>query len=184
MANALVIGCARDCWLEAWQAKQLGKFDAIYCVKLAGVHFAESIRFHWIGLHPEFMSKYKEERAALGYHSDYETIAPLAGEVGMHGQHPVDRRVSYRYPGMNSSASSGGYAAKVALDDGFDKVVLAGVPMRQEDSHFTRGKPWLQRDSFMRGFMDCLPHFKDRVRSMSGWTQEQLTAPTREWLAE
>jgi len=55
--------------------------------------------------------------------------------------------------------------------------------MQQEASHFTRVKPWLQRDSFMRGFMDCLPHFKDKVRSMSGWTQEQLGAPTGEWLA-
>ena len=183
MANALVIGCARDCWLEAWQAKQLGKFDAIYCVKLAGVFFSEPIRFSWVTLHPEFMDGYEKQRADEGFHGDYEIVAPLSGEVGEHGKKGnIARRVSYRYPGMNASASSGGYAAKVALDDGFDKVVLAGVPMRQEDSHFTRGKPWLQRDSFMRGFMDCLPHFKDRVRSMSGWTQEQLGTPDAVWL--
>jgi hypothetical protein len=57
-------------------------------------------------------------------------VAPLPGELGMHGaKGNISRRVSYRYQGMDSSASSGGYAAKVALDDGFDRVVLAGVPM-------------------------------------------------------
>ncbi len=184
MRSALVIGCARDCWLEAWQAKQLGKFDTIYAVKLSGVFFSEPIRFTWVTLHPEFMDDYEKQRAEQGFHGDYEIIAPPTGEVGMHGKKGnITRRVSYRYKGMNSSASSGGYAAKVALDDGFDKVVLAGVPMRQEDGHFTRGKPWLQRDSFTQGFKMSLPYFKDKVKSMSGWTQEQLGAPDKEWLA-
>ncbi len=185
MALALVIGCSRDAWLEAWQAKQLGKFDMVYCVKLAGVFFAEPRRFSWVTLHPEWMDGYEKQRAEQGFHGDYEIIAPPPGEVGEHGKKGnITRRVSYRYDGMNSSASSGGYAAKIALDDGYDKVVLAGVPMRQEDSHFTRGKPWLQRDSFMNGFLLSLPHFKGKVKSMSGWTMEQLGAPTAEWLAE
>ncbi len=131
------------------------------------------------------MDGYEKQRAEQGFHGDYEIIAPPPGEVGEHGKKGnISRRVSYRYPGMNASASSGGYAAKIALDDGYDKVVLAGVPMRQEDSHFTRGKPWLQRDSFMNGFLLSIPHFKGRVKSMSGWTMEQLGEPTREWLAE
>jgi hypothetical protein len=83
---------------------------------------------------------------------------------------------------MNASASSGGYAAKIALEDGYDRVVLAGVPMVATDKHFTRKQIWTQRDSFVRGFKDSIPHFAGRVRSMSGWTQEMLGAPDKEWL--
>lgn len=180
--RALVIGCAANVWAEVEQAMRLCDFDAFYCVKLAGVHWVGG-RFVWPTLHPEFMDAYENERKQLGLHSEYEIVAPLSGEVGMHGKKGnITRRVSYRYPGMNSSASSGGYAAKVALEDGFERVVLAGVPMRTEDKHFTRGKDWAQRDSFVRGFKDSVPFFAGRVRSMSGWTAELLGQPDPGWL--
>lgn len=116
---------------------------------------------------------------------DFETVAPPDSELGTVGKNmKVDRRVSYRYPGMNSSASSGGYAAKVALDDGFDRVVLAGVPMTKEAAHFKRGKPWTQYDAFTKGFEQSVPFFAGRVKSMSGWSQKLLGAPTPQWLAE
>jgi hypothetical protein len=109
-------------------------------------------------------------------------VAPLPGEVGAHGRKGrIARRVSYRYPGMDSSASSGGYAAKIALEDGFDRVVLAGVPM-SEGHHFTRQTPWLQRDCFTKGFQKSIPYFAGRVRSVSGWTQEMLGTPDPDWL--
>src|SRR5258708_3873516 len=106
MAIALVIGCSADVWGEVFEAKALTQFDAVYCVKLAGVHWTGG-RFVWCTLHPEFMDDYEKERAALGLHTDYEIVAPLSGEVGMHGtKGKIARRVSYRYQGMNSSASS------------------------------------------------------------------------------
>jgi hypothetical protein len=181
MRRALVIGCSSNVWQDVEVAQNHCLFDAIYCVKLAGVHWLGP-RFVWATLHPEFMDAYEAERKWLGHHMDYEIVAPLPGEVGMHGRKGnIHRRVSYRYPGMDSSASSGGYAAKIALEDGFDRVVLAGVPM-DTGNHFTRGKPWLQRDSFTKGFQKSIPHFAGRVRSVSGWTQELLGAPDPDWL--
>ena len=190
MRLALVIGCSANVWAEVEEAYWFGhKFDTIYCVKLAGVHFNDAHfdgprHFKWVTLHPEFMDDYEAQRAQNGLHNDYEIIAPPNNEVGTHGNKGnIARRVSYRYPGMDASASSGGYAAKIALDDGHDRVVLAGVPMDAEASHFTRGKPWLQRDSFTIGFNKSIPHFAGRVRSMSGWSKEQLGEPTASWLA-
>ena len=114
---------------------------------------------------------------------DFETVAPPDSELGTEDKkRQIDRRVSYRYPGMDSSASSGGYAAKVALDDGFDRVVLAGIPMERDAKHFTRGKPWEQRDGFTIGFKKSVPHFAGRVRSMSGWSAELLGMPDPAWL--
>lgn len=182
MRRALVVGCAGNVWDDVQRAQDLGLFDAVYCVKLAGVHWRGG-NFVWATLHPEFMDDYEKQRRQLGLHGGYEIVAPLVNEVGMHGkQGNIARRISYRYPGMNASASSGGFAAKVALEDGFDRVVLAGVPMRHDDNHFTRGKPWLQRDSFTDGFEKSVPHFAGRVRSMSGWTAEILGVPSPDWL--
>lgn len=180
--TALVIGCAANIWEDVEAATNLFEPDAIYCVKLAGVHWPGKFDV-WATLHPEFMDAYEVERKAKGHPGGYEIVAPLPGEVGMHGKKGnIARRVSYRWPGMNASASSGGYGAKVALDDGFERVVLAGVPM-DNSNHFTRGKPWLQLDSFTDGFKRSVPYFADRVRSMSGWSREILGQPTEDWLA-
>jgi hypothetical protein len=182
LKRALVIGCSDNVWAEVEAARAICEFDAFYCVKLAGVHW-QGGSFVWVGLHPEWMEQYAAERKALGLHMDFETVAPPDSELGTSGKsRKIDRRASYRYPGMNSSASSGGYAAKVALEDGFDRVVLAGVPMDRGANHFTRGKPWEQRDGFIRGFKESMPYFRDRVRSMSGWTKEMLGEPDPTWL--
>jgi hypothetical protein len=190
MKIAAVLGSAKG-WLDEYEQAlaMLGRpFDAIYCVKITGIHWPGG-PFIWAGLHPEFMDDYEKQRAALGYHKDYEIVAPPENEVGMHGKKGrIARRVSYRYLTMTGSAGSGGYAAKVALDDGNDKVVLCGVPMTMDAGHFTRGQ-WKQQnghmtavDSFKPGFENSLKHFRGRVVSMSGWTRDKLGAPTPEWL--
>ncbi len=184
MANALVVGCANNVWADVKAAQELTKFDRVYCVKLAGVHWPED-DFTWCTLHPEFMDKYESERASLGLPKGYEIVAPMSNEVGQHGQKGnINRRITYRYEGMNSSASSGIYAAKIALGDGYSKVILAGVPLDGKLGHFTRGKPWAQVDSFNNGFNKSVPHMMGKVKSMSGKTRDVLGAPTKEWLGE
>lgn len=181
MTRAIVVGCSSFVWSDVKAAQELCTFDKVYCVKLAAVHWPG--RFDTaITLHPEWSEKYKSMRRENGYPMDFETVAPLVCEMGEHGKHEVDRRVSYRWPGMNASASSGIYGAKVALEDGHSRVVLAGIPMDVSAGHFTRGQPWKQRDSFMVGFDHAVPKMMGKVRSMSGLTAERLGVPTREWL--
>ena len=121
MTIALAVGCADSVWDEVEAAQKLATFDAYYVCKAAGVYWDQGY-FHWITLHPEFMAAHKEQRAARGLPDCFEIVAPTINELGTHWQHPVDRRVSYRFPGMSASGSSGLYAVKVALDDGHDKV--------------------------------------------------------------
>jgi hypothetical protein len=112
LKRALVIGCSADVWAEVAAAQALGTFDAIYCAKMAGVHWKGG-RFTWCGLHPEWQELYSGNRQDLGLHRDYETVAPPDSELGTAGKgSKIDRRVSYRWPGMDASASSGGYAAR------------------------------------------------------------------------
>lgn len=194
MKKALVIGCAACVWDDLKAAKALGSYDAIYCVKQMGVHYSKKFDF-WVTLHPEAMDIYEIQRKALGFPGGYEIVAPLSNELGMHGSKGnIARRVSYRWnKDDNSSASSGIYGAKVALEDGFDRVVLAGIPMTPEGGHFlpegktvsgqVRGKVWNGHSSFVVGFNYAIPHLRDKVKSMSGHTQKVLGAPTREWIA-
>lgn len=183
MKTALVVGCSAVVWNEVRAARELCDFASVYCVKAAGIHWPAKFKT-WVTLHPEFMDQYEKERHALGLPNGYEIVAPLTSEVGMHGKKGnIHRRVSYRWPGMTSSASSGIYAAKVALDDGYDRVVLAGVPMQKDGGHFTRGKPWLLVDCFTPGLLKAVPFMAGKVKSMSGRTMELLGNPTAGWLA-
>lgn len=177
----LVIGCAEGNFDEARAAIALQKPDLIYCVKLAGVHWPEPFDW-WAGLHPEWQGKYEAERKALGHPSGYRTVSCLASEVDTrNSKFEVDRRVSYRWPGMNASASSGIFAAKVALED-CERVILAGVPMTN-GKHFSRNKAWAELNAFTAGLRESIPHMQGRVRSMSGETAKLLGRPDPEWLA-
>lgn len=181
MKLGLVIGCAEGNFEEARQAIALRKPDLVYCVKLAGVHWHEP--YDWfVGLHPEWMRDYFQERERLGYPFGFKTVTCLSAELGKkQGEIPVDRRTSYRWPGMNASASSGIFGAKVAMED-CDRVILAGVPMTT-GKHFSREKAWSQLGCFMQGLNQSVPFMQGRVKSMSGLTRELLGAPSPEWLA-
>jgi len=183
VTRALVVGCAAGVWEEVAAAQAMAEFDAVYCIKMAGINWPTAFDY-WVTLHPEFMDNYKAQRAALELPGGYQVVAPPVAEVGMHGEHKVDRRVSYKWKDQKSSGSSGLYAVKVALDDGHDRVVIVGVPMVAESGHFARGKPWLQCELFKAAWPFALPIIKDKVRSTSGWTNELLGGPTAEWLAQ
>jgi len=180
MTVALVAGSAACLWDDVVAARKLCKFDAVYCVKMTGIEWPDEFDV-WVTLHPEYMAEYREQRRALGLPNGYQVVAPTIGELGRHGVHPVDRRVSYRWAGMNASASSGIYGAKVAMEDGHN-VILAGVPM-DDSNHFSRGAPWRQHGAFEIGFQNAVPFMRGRVRSMSGRTKEILGPPTPEWIA-
>jgi hypothetical protein len=182
MKRALVVGSAKGVWDEVAAAQAMCAFDSYYVVKMTGIKWNQGY-FHWVTLHPEFMPNYRKARELEGLLPEYEVIAPLLEEIGRHHEHQCDRRVSYRFPGMTSSGSSGLFAVKIALDDGHDRVVCAGVPMEQAAGHFIRGGDWPQCDGFRLGWQSALPHIKHKVRSLSGWTKELLGgAPTPEWL--
>jgi hypothetical protein len=73
--KALVVGCAANVWDDVRAAREIGEFDATYCVKMAGIHWPETFQV-WVGLHPEFMDGYEAERHKLGLPNGYEIVAP------------------------------------------------------------------------------------------------------------
>ena len=194
MKSALVIGCAANAWTDIKSAFAIARYDAIYCVKQMGIYYPEAFNV-WVTLHPEAMDDYERQRQGFGFPGGYQIVAPPAKELGMHGEKGnIARRTSYLWPDSDgsSSAGSGLYGAKVALEDGYDRIVLAGVPMSAEAGHFRpesknvagqiRGPVWAGCGAFEIGFKNAVPHLIGKVKSMSGKTKEILGAPTEKWL--
>lgn len=78
--------------------------------------------------------------------------------------------------------SSGLFAVKVALEKGFERIVLAGIPMKPEEAHTYSHRPWLAAGGFHRGWRRQVEKLSG-VRSMSGWTRDLLGEPTKKWLS-
>src|SRR5215475_8711386 len=58
------------------------------------------------------------------------------------------------------------------------------APLTGEAGHFARGKPWLHVNVFTEAWKETEPVMRGKVKSLSGWTQQLLGAPTEEWLAQ
>jgi hypothetical protein len=193
MKSALVIGCASEVWRDVIAAQRLARYDAIYCVKQMGIHYPHAFNV-WVTLHPEVMDEYETQRHQKGFPNGYQIVAPPPNELGMHGaKGNITRRASYVLADdLSASAGSGLYGAKVALEDGFDKVVLAGIPMTADSGHFlpksrnvygqVRGDIWRDVNSFLVGMEIALPRMQGKVKSMSGYTMKVLGAPSAEWI--
>lgn len=173
MKRCLVLGSALRLMDDANAALDLAPVDGIVAVKGAGAVWPGDLDA-WVGLHPEMMLEDMRLRAFRGY--------PPAKLVYVHDKASLDspkfdRRIDYLFPGQTKSGSSGLFGIKVALELGFDRVVLCGVPLVREAGKIDKGEIWHGADSFKAGWKQALPHIAPFVRSMSGWTRELLGAP-------
>lgn len=81
--------------------------------------------------------------------------------------------------------SSGLMGVQCALKLECTHIVIAGIPLDPHQPHFHNRKhrqPWKEATVMQPFWIDMVPEFNNRVRSMSGWTRELLGKPTRKWL--
>lgn len=165
---ALVLGGAASVYDDVEAALDLGEFD--------GVIAAKRIGNHWRGRIDAWVSLHAGQKAGL--------IARRA----KHGLPPIGRLfefgdVPHLYPGQTNPGASGLFAVKVALDElGYDRVVVCGVPM-SPTPHFDVPTAWRAAEGYQTGWRQALPHIADRVRSMSGFTEQLLGRPDAAWIA-
>lgn len=84
--------------------------------------------------------------------------------------------------------TSGLFGAILALALGYDKVVLAGIPL-DDQGHFYDPPDKTSggfKSSFIRNEWKKVKeiYFNDRIRSLSGWTREFLGEPDDAWLRD
>lgn len=173
--RCLILGSANCLWKDIEAARSMAEFDGVVAAKGAGIHYPGHLDA-WVSLHPERFVKDIATRAALGYPAANRTYGYKAGDGYSHW-------TMYKFEGQKRSGSSGLFACKVAVDLGFERLVLCGIPLEKEQGRIDDMKDrWNGASSFRQGFIEAMPHLKDTARSMSGWTKLQLGAPTPDWL--
>lgn len=179
----LVLGGAACVWRDTDAALALGCYDGVIACNAIGARWAGPLDL-WATLHPENLPRWIAERRARGLPDGYRTACPPGDELDRsHAKRfGADLRISYRWAGMRKSGSSGLYAVKVALEQGYDRLVLAGVPMTTAP-HFDDASPWRHAGDYAAAWLVALPRIKDRVRSLSGFTKALLGPPAPDWLA-
>jgi hypothetical protein len=178
MTTCLVLGGA-DC-LHADLDAYTGQIDGVIACNEAGAEWPGELDA-WVSLHPNYFEAkgWRQSRANNGYpdakryfgHEEWR-INESKGNLP-----PGMEFTDYRFPGQTRSGSSGLFAAKVALIDlGFDTAVFCGIPMTHTP-HFYGGDPWKYAHNYQQIMLDLDKQYRNRMRSMSGWSRILLGVP-------
>jgi hypothetical protein len=139
----------------------------------------------WCSIHGGHLVKFIEKRRRLGGDMDFAAYGNF---------HPGEESGNVvRWQRPNGGGSSGLFTALIALELGYDRLVLAGIPIEgKRRLNYADGGPEIIEPEpsdagfaiYRNGWLTNLDVIRGKVRSMSGWTQELLGAPTAEWLNE
>ncbi|MFC3133598.1 hypothetical protein ACFOHM_11520 [Microbaculum marinum] len=159
---------------DAAAAMQLCDFDAVMAVNdMIGV-WPDLIDYA-VTLHPEHLHRWMVAR---------ERMQSALPQVWAHSTQGPNGRVGRRPDRVTSdwAGSSGLFAVKVGILEGFERIVLAGVPMLPAAGHFFDHNPWSAASHFQAAWIERAPEISAHTRSMSGWTAGLLGQPDRAWL--
>ena len=185
MKTALVLGSAACVWEDVAAARRLGSYQAVVGCNDTGVVWP-GVMDAWVSFHENVFHRYAVQRDRRGLPPHKRVLVTDSAMATANRMAPVvTGSADPFFPGQSKSGTSGLFALKVALIDlGFDRAVLCGMPMQNSAGHLQKHMTdWAGEKQHRAGWLQALPEIKDRARSMSGWTQQQLGAPTPEWLA-
>lgn len=177
--RCLVLGSANNLRDDLRRALRMAEYEGVIVAKGAGLVWKGKVDA-WVSLHPDRFMADINRRKSLGFPDALEHVSHVTKD-----QFPgVDRMRHYKFEGQRRSGSSGLFAVLVAkLDHGYDRIVLCGMPLEKLQGRLDGKDRWNGASSFKTGWLESLPHIKNSVRSMSGWTKTHLGAPTPEWLS-
>jgi hypothetical protein len=165
--EALVVGYARCVWADLRAARPLVHEPAVFAVNKATML---ALRIdHAVSHHAEALGLLVRCRQA------FRSLRSLSPKITAHSVRPAEG-IDRVWPDLRSG-DSGLLAARIAVALGYEKVILAGVPLDDkghvdddaEATHFqfsTHRHRWQEHAKELQG----------RVTSMSGWTRELLGA--------
>lgn len=176
---AFVLGGAKTLH-EDWNAAlQLVTPHTYIATNETGRDFAGDLP-HWCTLHTEKITDWYIERLfdrpgkVVGqfWTSNIKTLPNNEFLTPEHFQHV-----------QSWDGSSGLLAVSVAIALGYQKIILCGVPLDKKAGHyFSPDVPWMDGPRYRHAWIKHQEEMIPRVKSMSGWTQILLGAPTEEWI--
>ena len=172
---AVVIGGASCVWDDLRELRELREPDFVVAINDVGTVYPHSLD-HWVSYHSSYFGRWLDQRRKNGL--------PGNPTLWTGKRRPRDVPTNIKTYDL-FGGSSGLLGAHVAMQFA-DKVVLAGVPMDPAMTHYhtrDRGNPWKDAKNYHRHWQKIAPKLCN-VRSMSGWTQNLLGAPTTAWLME
>lgn len=170
----VVLGSAPG-WREELDA--VVDYLPIIAVNGVGTLVEEDIAY-WVSIHGRGLVKWMPIRAERGFNTDYIAYGNF--------QNKDEDGGAIRWNRPNSGGSSGLHAVELALELGFDHVILCGMPLegqqrvRSLDGEVTEGV--CHYSSYHDAWEKALPKLDGCVKSMSGWTAKLLGKPSKGWL--
>lgn len=174
MPSLLILGGAACVFDDAEAALAIFEPDAVMACKDMIADWPHRLDYG-VSLHPERNADYLRERARKGH--------PGTPQIWSHARNGAGGRAQVDREATDWRGASGLFGVRVGLHEGFDRIVLAGVPMTREAGHYKRGKPWPHAKDYLSAWRNRADEIRPYVRSMGGWTAELLGRPTKEWLA-
>lgn len=164
----LVLGGGASVWEDYAKVRPWG--GEIMAVNDVGQYVHDPVR-HWVTLHPEFMAGWRYFREKHLYGAGYDLTCH---------SHKINTGINTVWTIQNIGGSSGLFACFVALMLGYERVVLAGIPIDNTRHFFD--PPWYGHDLGDRANEIVWKeanerYFAGRVKSLSGRTLKWLGAP-------
>lgn len=175
MKTSLVIGGAVNVYEDIARALAMFTPDAIIAVKDIGLTYPRVD--HWVTYHIDRMSR------ELGLRRSANLPDPEC--LWTHKSCVVPKALSIPIRKLEVKGGSSGFLGVLVGLEVSDRVVLAGIPMDPQMTHFYKrkhGKPWHEGRVYQAHWNKHAIMLRPRVRSMSGWTMKLLGEPTLEWL--
>jgi len=157
--RAIVLGSADTIQSDLDSIGNMREGATIFAVNHTGFKFKTRIDY-WVTLHPECWHEWPQKRKAMGGNMDFISIGYNAQNKTPNG---MDKGSS-DWGGM-----SGLLAVKCAFEEGFEEVILCGVPMT-ETPYFWGKDLHYNILAYRKGWEKHLDKLKGRVYSQSGWT--------------
>jgi hypothetical protein len=173
---AFVLGGANCLHRDFDEALTLAYPDTIIATNNAGRDHPHELP-HWVTLHTELMPGWQQARREAGYPDAQNYWTSNTKTI------PQEHKGLYRHV-ETWDGSSGLLAIRVALELGYDKIILCGVPLDKKAAHYDDPNPWMDAPRYRKAWTDNMSKMQGKVKSFSGWTHLKFGSPTQEWLNE
>jgi hypothetical protein len=168
--DLLIMGAAACLWDDLKRYDHLHIGDRM-ALNDAMTHYPDRLD-HGVSLHADMMHGFAFKQFYKGAHNPWPIMQTHA--------HIPNYAVQHVWPLRRDGGTSGLFAIYISLLMGYERIILAGIPY-DGNQHFYE-PPWMAdsfytRDDVQKEFMQAIPFFKGKVKSLSGKTKDWLGEP-------